>query len=293
MSKSRCTTSLPSPFLPYTLVTQCVSLTRITTSGNLLSSRVACRPFAHTWSPWQMEVPSGEPAVIFDQPERTFVSKTSPVMNHQYPHRSLQHHAQHLTWQLWTDRAGLWCTCQYTTVEVSNSRSPSPQILKTCQAPWQIGLIDWTKKRNVFMLLFWLLNLVQGHLLYVIFMFHNIFVSLFFSLFLWVHSSLEKERDVKVDMRSCWCAHAHRNRVCELTRSNKSCCVSSVCIVLNLTHPDSLLQQLVSISQTALSLFTYAHMKFLSFLTKRLKGAVSRNSAKLGNYKMPVKLRET
>ena len=26
---------------------------------------------------------------------------------------------------------------------------------------------------------------------------------------------------------------------------------------------------------------------------KRFKGAVSRNSAKLGNYKMPVKLRET
>ena len=26
---------------------------------------------------------------------------------------------------------------------------------------------------------------------------------------------------------------------------------------------------------------------------KRVKGAVSRNSAKLGNYKMPVKLRET
>ena len=28
-------------------------------------------------------------------------------------------------------------------------------------------------------------------------------------------------------------------------------------------------------------------------VTKLLKGAVSRNSAKLGNYKMPVKLRET
>ena len=31
---------------------------------------------------------------------------------------------------------------------------------------------------------------------------------------------------------------------------------------------------------------------FLTFL-KLIKGAVSRNSAKLGNYKMPVKLRET
>ena len=29
------------------------------------------------------------------------------------------------------------------------------------------------------------------------------------------------------------------------------------------------------------------------FILKHLKGAVSRNSAKLGNYKMPVKLRET
>ena len=28
-------------------------------------------------------------------------------------------------------------------------------------------------------------------------------------------------------------------------------------------------------------------------LTQHFKGAVSRNSAKLGNYKMPVKLRET
>ena len=28
-------------------------------------------------------------------------------------------------------------------------------------------------------------------------------------------------------------------------------------------------------------------------LNKKFKGAVSRNSAKLGNYKMPVKLRET
>ena len=61
---------------------------------------------------------------------------------------SLKHHAQHLTWQLWTDRAGLWCICQYTTVEVSNSRSPSLQILKTCQAPWEIGLIDWTEKQT-------------------------------------------------------------------------------------------------------------------------------------------------
>ena len=31
----------------------------------------------------------------------------------------------------------------------------------------------------------------------------------------------------------------------------------------------------------------------LEKIKKLLKGAVSRNSAKLGNYKMPVKLRET
>ena len=30
-----------------------------------------------------------------------------------------------------------------------------------------------------------------------------------------------------------------------------------------------------------------------ALLAKKLKGAVSRNSAKLRNYKMPVKLRET
>ena len=42
-------------------------------------------------------------------------------------------------------------------------------------------------------------------------------------------------------------------------------------------------------------LFTYEQLKkFVNVLvTKLLKGAVSRNSAKLGNYKMPVKLRET
>ena len=42
-------------------------------------------------------------------------------------------------------------------------------------------------------------------------------------------------------------------------------------------------------------LFTYEQLKkFVNVLvTKLLKGAVSRNSAKLGNYKMPVDLRET
>lgn len=37
---------------------------------------------------------------------------------------------------VWTDHTGLWSTCQYTTVGSSSSRSPTPQILKACQAPW-------------------------------------------------------------------------------------------------------------------------------------------------------------
>jgi len=73
--------SLPSPFPPYTLMTQCVYLTHMTTSRNLVLSSVARRLLAHTQSPWQMAVPSGETAVIFDQQERIFTSKTtSPVM---------------------------------------------------------------------------------------------------------------------------------------------------------------------------------------------------------------------
>ena len=39
--------------------------------------------------------------------------------------------------------------------------------------------------------------------------------------------------------------------------------------------------------------FQYRAVSLWNSLDKDLKGAVSRNSAKLGNYKMPVKLRET
>ena len=51
---------------------------------------------------------------------------------------------------------------------------------------------------------------------------------------------------------------------------------------------------IVGTRQSAIGQFLF----FLSLLTVQevlptLKGAVSRNSAKLGNYKMPVKLRET
>ena len=34
-------------------------------------------------------------------------------------------------------------------------------------------------------------------------------------------------------------------------------------------------------------------MEMVNFAIRSFKGAVSRNSAKLGNYKMPVKVRET
>ena len=45
--------------------------------------KCSMQALAHTWSPWQMAVPSGETAVIFDQQERTFISKTtSSVMNY-------------------------------------------------------------------------------------------------------------------------------------------------------------------------------------------------------------------
>ena len=37
---------------------------------------------------------------------------------------------------------------------------------------------------------------------------------------------------------------------------------------------------------------SFAYINFLE-ATVKFKGAVSRNSAKLGNHKMPVKLRET
>ena len=42
-----------------------------------------------------------------------------------------------------------------------------------------------------------------------------------------------------------------------------------------------------------LSPMTNFHFGMLSVHLRVLKGAVSRNPAKLGNYKMPVKLRET
>ena len=98
-------------------------------------------------------------------------------------------------------------SCEQTGVQPQKSLSAIPQDLSS-------PLTDWTyrlnSKKKLFMLLFWLLNLVRGHLLYVIFVFHNIFVSLLFSFFLCVHSSFKKEGDV----RSCSCAHAHRNLIC-------------------------------------------------------------------------------
>jgi len=76
-------TGLPSHFLPYTLMTQCVYLAHTITNGNLVLSSVAHRPPIHIWLPWQMAVLSGETAVIFGQQERKFVSRaTTPVMNH-------------------------------------------------------------------------------------------------------------------------------------------------------------------------------------------------------------------
>ena len=57
---------------------------------------------------------------------------------------------------------------------MSNSISSAPQILKTCQAPWQIGYIDRTRKSTYA----WLFRSRS-----LIFMFHKIFVSLLFKFF--------------------------------------------------------------------------------------------------------------